>query len=350
MTDSAMILHENGSAMSAYQDRDDVRELGDRLLAMHPAAAEVGPAAMRAAAQLALMLGANPLPGVNEVHVWKDGKGRSCMSLGINYWRRKGAEWGGYLYEVRPRPMKPAELTEYGIPSGTMAAICKGVRAADMIRYKQLGFTTAEIWDMCGRTGVGTQSANEYAKSGRPNIWTSLKRAETDMLRQLFPAEVAEVERQTVTPGAPIVTVEPAEEDDITEESKEVDLPAVEEGRYTLDDANADLGFSAAPTNGKPAASTGPGPLDDDEQVVYEAPAREFIPAAAALIGTDEDDVKARLHALGYERIPGKPDERVAAYRKMKAAPLAGAAQAAMPLDDPDAQAAAAATARGEID
>lgn len=98
-----------------------------------------------------------------------------------------------------------------------------------------------------------------------------------------------------------------------------------------------------------PAATT-PGPLADDEQVVYEAPAREFIPAAAALLETDEATIKSRLHDLGYERIPGKPDERVAAYRKMKAAPLAGAAQAAMPLDDPDAQAAAVATARGEID
>lgn len=83
-----------------------------------------------------------------------------------------------------------------------------------------------------------------------------------------------------------------------------------------------------APTNGKAPASAAPGPLADDEMVVYEVPAREFIPAAAALLGTDEDEVKSRLRDLGYERIPGKPDERVAAYRKMKAAPAQAAAVA----------------------
>ena len=108
----------------------------------------------------------------------------------------------------------------------------------------------------------------------------------------------------------------------------------------------------AAPAAPPAAQPTDPGPLADDEIVVYEAPAREFIPAAAALLETDESTVKDRLHDLGYERIPGKPGERVAAYRKMKAAAGNGkpAAQAAMPLDDPDAQAAAVATARGELD
>lgn len=126
--------------------------------------------------------------------------------------------------------------------------------------------------------------------------------------------------------------------------------PALTAGEVTEDDAPEDGIFDDAPED-TPAAAT-PGPLADDEQVVYEAPAREFIPAAAALLDTDEATVKSRLHDLGYERIPGKPDERVAAYRKMKAAAANGkpAAQAAMPLDDPDAQAAAVATARGELD
>lgn len=244
MTDSALVLHE-GSALSAYADREEVRELGDRLMAMHPAAGEVGPVAMRAAAQLAILLGANPLPAVNEVHIWKDNKGRNCMSLGINYWRRKAQEWGGYLYEISPRPMRGDEMAEYGIPAGTTAAICRGVRTADMLQFKQAGFTTNEIWDMCGRTGVGTQGANEYAKSGRPSVWTSLKRAETDMLRQLFPAEFAALDGNAAAITTPaIIEAEPEDE-----------LMAIET-RPTFREVNDDL-FGPRPTDAAPEVDEG---------------------------------------------------------------------------------------------
>lgn len=46
---------------------------------------------------------------------------------------------------------------------------------------------------------------------------------------------------------------------------------------------------------------------------------------AAALLDVEADAIKERLHALGYDRIPGKPAERVAAYRKLKAAAVATA-------------------------
>lgn len=65
-------------------------------------------------------------------------------------------------------------------------------------------------------------------------------------------------------------------------------------------------------------AKVAPGPLPDDEQLVTEAEAAEFIPVAAGLLETDETTVKARLKALGYTAIPGKPAERVAAYRRLK--------------------------------
>ncbi len=348
MTDNALVITEQPHALSAYQNRDDVRELGDRLIALHPAAGDVGPAGMRAAAQLALLLGANPLPGVNEVHIWKDNKGRTCMSLGINYWRRMSQEWGGVLYQVQPRAMRPEEAKEYGIASGITAAICRGVRTEDMIRFKQLGFTTNEIWDMCGATGVGTVGANEYAKQGRPLLWTATKRAETDLLRQLFPAQFGHVAGQVAQ--APVTVLE-------GEAVEPEDAPA---GRYTLSDANRDL-FGVEPTrkveptlaesvewqeeppaarpvtvtqdgeivderhpanpptNGEPQPAADPGPLPDDELTIEEAPAAQFIPAAAALLETDTDTLKARMKAIGYERIPGKPAERVAAYRKLRA-------------------------------
>lgn len=83
----------------------------------------------------------------------------------------------------------------------------------------------------------------------------------------------------------------------------------------------------AQPVNSKPA-QTAPadfGPMPDDELTIQEAPARDFLNVAAALLDVDADAVKERLHALGYDRIPGKPAERVAAYRKLKAAAVATA-------------------------
>lgn len=62
------------------------------------------------------------------------------------------------------------------------------------------------------------------------------------------------------------------------------------------------------------------GPIPDDEQVVREAAARDFIPVTAALLTTDGAAVVERLKALGYEGIPGNPLARLDAYRKLKAA------------------------------
>jgi hypothetical protein len=59
--------------------------------------------------------------------------------------------------------------------------------------------------------------------------------------------------------------------------------------------------------------------LPDDELTIEEATAAQFIPKAADLLKTDAETLKARLKALGYGSIPGKPAERVAAYRKLRA-------------------------------
>ena len=72
-------------------------------------------------------------------------------------------------------------------------------------------------------------------------------------------------------------------------------------------------------TNGKAQPATDPGPLPDDELTIEEATAAQFIPKAADLLKTDTDTLKARLKALGYGSIPGKPAERVAAYRRLRA-------------------------------
>lgn len=97
---------------------------------------------------------------------------------------------------------------------------------------------------------------------------------------------------------------------------------------YTPDEVNLDtdedgqiINVTPAPvvTVTTPAATPADnGPLPDDEQVIYETSAREFIPAIAALLETDADMIKARLHALGYERIPGDQTKRIDVYRRLK--------------------------------
>lgn len=75
----------------------------------------------------------------------------------------------------------------------------------------------------------------------------------------------------------------------------------------------------AIPPEPEPPKATPPAaPLPDDEQVVYEAAGKDFINAAAANLATDADDIKARLHALGYDRIPGDKGKRLDAYRKLR--------------------------------
>lgn len=80
---------------------------------------------------------------------------------------------------------------------------------------------------------------------------------------------------------------------------------------------------ATAPTNGRraapPSAPANDAPMPDDELLISESTVKEFIPAAASCLDTDEDTVKERLRALGYDRIPGKPAERVKAYRLLKA-------------------------------
>lgn len=63
------------------------------------------------------------------------------------------------------------------------------------------------------------------------------------------------------------------------------------------------------------------GPMPDDEVAIGEATAGEFIGKAAEFLHMDEAAVKDRMKALGYTTIPGKPAERVKAYRAMKTTP-----------------------------
>lgn len=245
-TDNALVLSGNNT-LSNYGQRADVNELVSRLMMLHPQAQEVGERGMMIVAQTAVLLGANPLPGANELHVWKDKDGKTCFQLGINYLRRKGQEWGGVLFSIRPREMKANERQEYGIPNGNTAAICFGVRADDMVSWHGRGFSANQIFDMCGRVGIGMVGQNEYAKKGRPQIWTAFLRAERDMMRQLFPTQMKQIDN--TIPDEPVT-------DDWQPSGEIIDYPGDENTNHfsgqTIDQINDDL-FGSAPVNRQPA-------------------------------------------------------------------------------------------------
>lgn len=57
---------------------------------------------------------------------------------------------------------------------------------------------------------------------------------------------------------------------------------------------------------------------NDIDEDIAAAAGREFVPLAAKLLEVTEDAVKERMKALGYTAIPGKPDERVAAFHRVR--------------------------------
>ncbi len=176
-----------GTALELYGGRELVRELTGRLLGLHSAAREVGEPGMKAVAQLAILVGANPLPSTNEIHVWVQG-GKIMIDLGINYFRRRANELGGIYWVDEPRIMSEAECQQYAIdPKQQIGAICKGARKDKIRQDLTEGYPFEKALGGNLRTGIGTVSRAATPKQGRPLSWTALKAAEKDLCRELFP-------------------------------------------------------------------------------------------------------------------------------------------------------------------
>lgn len=163
------------------------------------------------AAQLALLMGASPLPATNEIHIWKDNKDNIMVMPGINYWRRRAQVYGGIWWIDRPRPMTELERREYYIPDNELSGICKGMSMQEIQPLLDRQIPIAEIGKAKALIGVGTVSTAKTSygsfkeqKSGRPLIWTAVKRAETDLLKQLFPYRPGE----SFAPGAGLQPLE----------------------------------------------------------------------------------------------------------------------------------------------
>lgn len=193
MSETAVVL-KTTSAIAAYGDRDDVRELTDRLMHLHPAAKEVGAPAMRAVAQLALMRGANPLPTAGEIYVWPDNKGKVVMDIGIAYYRRIASKKDRVLWEIEPRLMTDEERDRFRIAEGDIGAICKGALLSQAKELMDLGISFREARAASARTSTAIVEYadqfytydSKYSKKGDPRQsphgrtweWVAEKRAE----------------------------------------------------------------------------------------------------------------------------------------------------------------------------
>jgi len=159
-----------GTILADYGEREEVRELAARMMAFHPAFTDVGETGMIAAAQLAILSGANPLPTLGEIHVWIDNQGKLVAMLGIAFWRRKAREVDAPLWYVdpdnpdintrsyEPRLMTEAEKEFYQIEAGAVAAICKGYRLSEYQTLLNAGMPWKVAQMQLCRTGIGTVS------------------------------------------------------------------------------------------------------------------------------------------------------------------------------------------------
>lgn len=175
------------TALENYADRSVVNELVQRVMRFHPAIARgdfENPEQMAyQVAQLAILMGASPLPGLNEIHVDK----KLGVVIGINYWERRGDQKGGVYWDIEARPMIEQEREMYDINPNQLAAICRGVPMNSIREMRALGFNMTQAIKAGAVTGIGVALKNEYAKNGRPLIWTAIKRAKADFYKSAFP-------------------------------------------------------------------------------------------------------------------------------------------------------------------
>ena len=206
MSNDVTVIEHNPTTLSAYGERDDVREIASRLMALHPAAKEVGEKGMQAVAQLAIMCGANPLPGAGEIYIWVDNKGKIVVFLGVAYYRRIASQkdtvmWAFNELKGQPRPMTPEERKQLSIHSNDVAAICEGLKLSEYQALLNAGVPWDAAQQMLKRTSYAVVSHDEmfyqrdtkYRKKGDPVDpphgrtwqWVAEKRAEIGIYRML---------------------------------------------------------------------------------------------------------------------------------------------------------------------
>ena len=335
MTEQELMIVENEMYLGRPINRDIVTEFADTLNGVHPQAGELGTRGLRTLAELALVTGANPLPGTNGIHVFMD-KGKIAFDFGIGFWRSQVEMEGGILWIFRPRPMTEDEREYYGVIENQTASICSAALKRDLFglmreaREFGIDMSLRDAKEEIGRIGSAIVDNSEYKKKGRTHQWTADKRAEKDLLRQLVP--LMNRARQNAVDGTQVQGGLDWSVGEYAHLQNGEQLP----DDYNIQDANGDLYDDEPPVDvdvetgeiveadretpdDEPPADY-EAPLPDDEQTIVEAPGAEFFTVTTALIDrfTHENHTKNAAKKLEVDAIPGKPDDRRLLYLRLK--------------------------------
>jgi hypothetical protein len=188
-------------AVNGYADREQVRELADRLSVMLPSVKQVGKVGALALAQTAVSLGLNPLVG--ELWAIPSGDNFTIMA-GIKGLRRAAriqAERDHGMYTVFFRVPRAEEIDGLTVNAGDVVRACDVTVSGDRARMflEQVGKVPVF-------TGIGIYRNGE--KSRMSPLACARKRAESDALKQAFDLPLAFSDRDEETvPASTIVEV-----------------------------------------------------------------------------------------------------------------------------------------------
>jgi hypothetical protein len=191
------------TSIDSFGSIDVVQDVLNRLLKLHPQAEQIGAVGLKAISQIAIAIGANPLPGCNEIHAWvdtkKNGERELKICIGYNYYNRIAELNGGIMWHIQPRYMTVDEKRANDIAETTYAAICSGTSRNAYLQLLKYGLKHNEIMATTAMTGYGIEivyqkngaDVFETAKSTKHFGWTLNKRAKVDMIKQLFPVALS---------------------------------------------------------------------------------------------------------------------------------------------------------------
>lgn len=166
-------------ALQPYGDRDEVKELGRRIMALHPAAHEIGEQGANLLAQLGVALGLNPLPGTGHIHAWFDKKTQSlCVHIGIEGRMALARNDAPFTYSTRP--MNAAEHDYHEVRAGDRGAV------TELYRLDLTKEMAAQHIPIKPIIGIGIARQGELIPKGRSLAWRAEQRSIKDAVRGAY--------------------------------------------------------------------------------------------------------------------------------------------------------------------
>src|SRR3990170_2768134 len=104
------------TALTPYGERDEVKALANRIMALHPSARAIGERGALLLAQLGVALGLNPLPGTGHIHAWVDDGGALCVHIGLE--GRLALARKDSMYSFSTRTMRADEVDLHSLKPG----------------------------------------------------------------------------------------------------------------------------------------------------------------------------------------------------------------------------------------